>query len=297
MNMDHFAANFFAPERGVALLTRNRPKSAVVFVHGFKGDPTLTWVDFYHLIERRPEWGDVDLFFYGYESKDQILPLAQDFGRFLLTIAGRAEESLIPDLTLPSRPKSRWGEPTELLSERGGELYGSITLVGHSTGAVIIRQAVLLNYHAMKTVSSSQLASAHRLIEAASLRLFAPAHLGVLSAGRLGLARSIPGVSWFVESFLRCNPLYQNLQPGSPILVDLRRETEDVYKAERIPACKALSIFGQHEEIVFTGKYAHDEQPQIVPDKNHVSVCKPNFEYQIPLGFVVDARPIAKVAG
>lgn len=112
-----------------------------------------------------------------------------------------------------------------------------------------------------------------------------------MAAGKLGLARSVPLLGYLVESYLRFTPLYQNLAPGNPILSALQKDTEQLYKAYNADALKALNLFGEYEEIVLVGGYAHDHQLPAERGHSHTSICKPNRQYEKPLEFVISAPP------
>ena len=191
----HFPVRLQTSARSFALLSPKTPESGVIFVHGFKGNPSTTWVDFEHLVDGiekyRDSWGKCDLFFYGYASHNQIRPLAESFLEFLKYVATRNEQRLIKsDLPLPSVIENVSAIPTGLLSQRGKAKYRNLTLVGHSTGAVIIRQAILLHLKQVRTerpdfaawVADQKTPDApdfgDQLIVRAFVRLFAPAHLG-----------------------------------------------------------------------------------------------------------------------
>ncbi len=109
-----------------------------------------------------------------------------------------------------------------------------------------------------------------------------------------GAASSLPRIEKIVDAYLRCNPLYQNLRPGSPTLVDLRKETESLYEKHKIQALKALSVFGEKEDVVFIGSYCHDEQLPTEKGHTHTSICKPTRQYVKPLEFVTHASALAK---
>jgi hypothetical protein len=134
------------------------------------------------------------------------------------------------------------------------------------------------------------------LIANASLRLFAPAHLGVMAAGALGIARSLPITDRILNSRLRSNPLYQSILAGSPTLSNLRNETGRLYRQHKISALKAYSVFGENEDVVFVGSYSYDEQATIEKNQSHRSICKPSLAYNRPLEFVTNEPAIAKRA-
>lgn len=290
---DHVPIKLSRPEDAYALVA-NQAEIAVVFVHGFLGNPRSTWIDFQHLIDSEhhssPLWSKCDLFFYSYPSHDQIKPLAEDLLTFLRDVAlvfglgaGPRVFEFPSGFTLAPRIERR-------------EPYKHLVLVGHSTGAVVIRQAVLEQLRSLE--ESGQLAlwnaakdkSSSPLIVRAVLRFFAPAHRGVLGAGWMGVATSLPVLGLFSTVWLHSNPLFRCLSSGNPVLEDLKATTERLHeKYPNIQALTARSIFGSHEAVVNIGGYQHDAIDPTVPDQSHTSVCKPTFAYTKPLEFVTDA--------
>src|SRR5438067_9943047 len=70
------------------ILADSIPRTAVVFVHGFLGNPLKTWQSFQTLADANnaayPWWGDTDLFFYDYPDFNQALDFTgRDFLQFL----------------------------------------------------------------------------------------------------------------------------------------------------------------------------------------------------------------------
>src|SRR3981189_1317183 len=134
--MEHFPVRLKGSDKAFALLARRPPESAVVFVHGFGGNPATTWIDFEHLVdelqEQRVEWSLCDLFFYGYRSHNQIAPLGEDLGRFISTVAARNERLVLEiDFALPSSSEKMYGSSLRLSVGRGTEPYRNLFLVGH----------------------------------------------------------------------------------------------------------------------------------------------------------------------
>lgn len=102
--------------------------TAVIFVHGFKGNPTTTWEKFQSMIDshgaRFPEWNHADVFFFTYlDTIDSIDDSADGLRGFV-------------DTVFPSTSK-----PLATLLGFQRE-YRKLVLVGHSEGAVVIRAAV-----------------------------------------------------------------------------------------------------------------------------------------------------------
>lgn len=292
----HRPAKVLRPDRAYALLT-SEPEIAVVFVHGFLGDPRSTWVDFQHLVDNEEEklrlWNKCDLFFYTYPSHDQILPLAEDLLSFLHDVVLRKQafgEAVTP------RPYRFPSGFTLTPEARSREAYKHLILVGHSTGAVIIRQAVIEEFKSLDESGelAAWFASKDKIsisaIVTASLRFFAPAHRGVLGAGWLGIALTLPLLQLFSTIWLRSNPLYRSLTAGNPVLEDLKEATERFHaKYPETPALKAYCLFGSGDAVVNMSAYQHDKVRPTVRGQTHTTICKPTLDYTEPLEFVTDA--------
>ena len=187
---------------------------------------------------------------------------------------------------------------------RGAVQYKQLVLVGHSTGAVIVREVVLQNAKHAELEKELISSGLEIVLPRASLRLFAPAHLGVIESGNLGIAMGIPVIDRIFGLYLRSNPLYQNLHQQSATLTNLRRDTEALWaKNAEVTALKATMFFGQHEDVVEIGGYSHDEfygaaqgQKYVEPNHNHCSICKPSARFVKPLEFVAAAFARTRVA-
>ena len=294
-NFSHLPTQMPEPEGSYALLTED-PEAAAVFVHGFRGHPRKSWFDFQGLIDelqgKFPAWGKCDLFFYSYPSHDQIKPLAENFLAFLIRLfpqygtRGDFFGLRLPwqDFTLPSGRRII----TRPIDTR--QAYKRLILVGHSTGALIIREAVLQTLRPLIASLDKTTWEKYLFILNAFLRFFAPAHRGAMCAGPLGGVLHLPVSEWVLAFWLYSNPLFRNLQPGSPVLEDIRRETEELQKTfPDIPALRASSLFGAKDVIVYMGKYKNDVDCPTEPWRTHTSVCKPRRDYIKPLEFVIDA--------
>jgi hypothetical protein len=288
----HFPAVISGPKGSYGLLT-DEAEHAVVFVHGFLGDPRGTWHDFHSLIDRPqdryPLWQKCDLFFYKYHSRSQIPSLAEEFRSFLhgLFVQDKSASDRIramPFLVKPPALPSGRGFRTRPETIKG---YKDLVLVGHSTGAVIIREAILQE---LRPLVGSMPTPVEGYFLNALLRFFAPAHRGAICSGPLGVFLDAPISEILLGMWLHSIPLFQNLQAGSPALEDLRRETEELQ--DRFPDILALiaaSLFGADDAIVTIGKYKRDIPSVIEPHQTHISVCKPSLTYVRPLEFVIDA--------
>jgi triacylglycerol esterase/lipase EstA (alpha/beta hydrolase family) len=276
-----------------ALLSKLPPKTAVVFVHGFWGKPRSTWVDFPNYIEQKPQWNECDLYFYGYRSNKQVRSLADDFLPFLRSVAdGNVPLAMNSDY-LPSGDLSLVVARLNFLRKRGFPGYAKLVLVGHSAGAVIIRETLLLIINeinaAQKKEKTKKVDARDQKILESRVRFFAPAHKGFQGAGILGIAQRLPVIEIIPVLCLAWNPLYQNLSRGT-VLKDIEEETERLWNADKFPALNTLSLFGRDEEIVQIGRYqGYEDMEKTEPQQAHQSISKPRRGFTLPLEFVTDA--------
>jgi hypothetical protein len=287
---------------GTYALLADEPEIAVVFVHGMFGNGHSTWLNFQGLIDETEHadswWAKCDLYFYQYESYPQIIPQAQNFRNFLHSVIDSTVLPQLIRLSLWLGGRFGYDAGTNYQIER--RQYKRLVLVGHSTGAVIIREAILQELRVLVKQRISQDEKVRRaqvylnrspLILGASLRFFAPAHLGAICSGPLGVASNAPVIERLTAMYLRSRPLFHNIQPDSPILRSIQRETEKMYrKFPTLSGLTANSVFGTDDSIVNIGKYDHDPEVKTEYRQSHTSVCKPGPKYKMPLEFVPDAN-------
>lgn len=252
--------------------------TAVIFVHGFLGDAEGTWLNFQEMIDscqhRCPAWARCDAYFFSYRSfYDSISKSAEDLIDFLKMIYPKAPQSLCAGSSLKSEILR--SALTMRLPQRR---YKGLILVGHSEGALVIRRAVCVLYK-----RSSGRDRALR----AKLALFAPAHLGFAPSGWLGACLAIGRVAAVVMPFLKASPPFVDMT--SRVLIDQIRSDTSAFlsTSPRLRALRAPVLFGDRERVVVSGEYTGDFPEPLEPGKDHVSVCKPKFDYQRPLNFVL----------
>lgn len=131
----------------------------------------------------------------------------------------------------------------------------------------------------------------------ADLCLFAPAHFGYSPSGLLGVLARLPLLSTFFEPILAYSTAYNDLQAGSPVLLNLQRATEGLQNEfPGVPALRASVLWGQNDRLVSMGSYALDALEASENRQNHTSICKPTAEYRRPLHFVQHGK-LSRVAG
>ncbi len=258
------------------------PTRAVVFVHGWGGSPAATWYRFQELIDddSAPDvwmwWRDADLYFYGYESRRfSISEHAERFLRFL-------------DQIFPVRSSSLVQATDAMLEYCYRELY----LVGHSLGAVVLREGIL-DRAAIAAAAARPSSESTALLEG-RLRLFAPAMHGARPNGWLGLAyhllREIREVKPWLEAAVESQTIVRQLHSESDKLKRLRDETEKLAGTTSHPALVADVVYGEKEHIVERDKFRLDKIDLPVLGRDHRSICKPDEKYRDPLHFVMRGK-------
>jgi hypothetical protein len=222
------------------------PTTAFVFVHGFGGNALTTWAHIQELVDT-PTYAKTfeaaDLFFYDYESTRHRVPFASDALNSFLT---------------------------QILEDRSAP-YSALYTVGHSLGAVVIRQLML---ELVRGAAHSPYAP---LLVAASPLLFAPAHFGFRHAlAALLIVESIPVLSQLTAIWLLTRgEVYGDVQEGSVVLSELKEQTADFWTTQPVPALQAQLVWGKEEQIVHVLDYKHDVRVALRPGHDHFSVCKP----------------------
>ncbi len=191
-----------------ALLSRhNHTRTAVVFVHGFLGHAIDTWASFQTQIDQVNEglswWATSDLYFFQYPStEDSISMTASSLLAFLQDYLPTPGISLCQqDARLGGDFAASLPEPVAL---RTISDYQELVLVGHSQGAVVLRQAILFALEVSTSRPGETVHSPfHEFLLNARLCLFSPAHMGAQISGIAGLVTEIPLVRRPFEAILR----------------------------------------------------------------------------------------------
>ena len=282
------------PEYGYAMIRHDMPaKRAIIFVHGFNGDPVSTWLRFQELVDElatdHPSFQLSDLFFYKYASFSTDIPAQSDrLLQFIRTVFP------VPKPALIAHAAATHSETSDAHSSATrASRYENLALVGHSMGSVLIREVVvtLLSKYGFDQLDETRLTADERAIGSADVFLFAPSHLGFSPTGAAGFfyefIQNTPMLNTFCKPALKSLPIHKDLESQSAFLKELRRRTELVARAfPWATALRPISAFGDDEHIVEIQRYDCDPASVIVPGQNHQSVCKPTKDYQFPLRFV-----------
>jgi pimeloyl-ACP methyl ester carboxylesterase len=251
------------PDRDVQALFAIRPqRKALLFIHGFSGDPIKTWSDFHVLLPAAERCEGYDLFFYGYDGlRAEMNASAGIFRGFLDRLF--LHSATLVNSNLPAAAKRE-----EDFS------YEHVVIIAHSLGAVITRRALLDATRQQRPWLSKT-----------KLVLFAPAHMGAsIAALALEAASSFRFLHLF-STFARFeSPLINQLTPGSTTLNALLAETKQACMGGANPHLLAHTVvIAEYDRIVMNDSFGDDPPPITIPDTEHINVCKPRFDFRRPL--------------
>ena len=251
-------------------------KTAVVFVHGWRGDAVRTWDDFPGFIRSLPEMDSADAIFLEYPTvADSVSTAGANFRLFLMDLMRNPAKTIInPSACAEAEPRD----------ERFA--YKRIILVAHSMGAVVVRRALL-------DCEKARREEVFKEQEFAKIRLlfFAPAHTGsripLLIGSGLGLD-FLPGAV-AVGSLLK---LYfvslRDLEEGSRCLSLLAQENCEFRKAREsnnhvVEHLRATVYHAENDKVVTDYHFDADYSTHPVNKRNHKSICKPADDYRKPV--------------
>ena len=237
----------------------------IIFVHGFAGSSSGTWIKFPSLLPGHPSMNAVDLMSYGYDGKfTQANSSALAFFDFLQTF-----------LKSPAQLMNRTNSLR--VSDRVPFAYEKIVIVAHSLGAVISRLA-LLQAHQRRARGKE-----FPWLEKVELVLFAPAHLGAYSAEIVHSFLTSQG--WWLGNLishgaLSKSPLIIDLVSTSKVITDLEKDTKTALASTGTHGLGHLAakrvVWALYDKVVKNGQFCDDEPADAPPlNANHVEVCKP----------------------
>ena len=241
-----------------AYWSRQPAGKALVFVHGFRGDVEDTWGDFPNLLMEDERAAGLDIIMYGYDA-----------------VNTRARFSALELYAFLDR---LFVDPLSVYRRRAGPLartesfrFHRITVVAHSFGAVVSRQALLEAW-----IGREPWLPLTRLV------LFAPADMGADIAKLKDIWPPLRKAADLSASFFART--LSDLEPGSDALSELR---DGVRLALTQPGGEHLRarlvILGKDDMIVSPNRFLFDAPAQVVRGKDHRAICKPTRDFLLPV--------------
>jgi pimeloyl-ACP methyl ester carboxylesterase len=248
-----------ADSRTWVIVSKRAVETAVIFVHGFRGDALATWEGFEELAVQSSAFRNTDLYFFGYDGLLSNTLASSSFLYDLLDGLGNNPAQMLG--TLAQGP----------LVEHRKLGYKKIILIAHSLGAVVCRWTLLR--------SIDQQSPWRDRIQT---MYFAPAHCGSDLARLTGEASS--GFAWLKGLVAGINaslPLLRELDYQSPIMRDLERRTLALAAANPILKPSKI-VIAEREIVVNNWIFGQDPFPRALRGTDHITVCKPTRDLPEP---------------
>jgi len=235
----------------------------LLFVHGFNGHATGTWIDFPGQMMIHPKVAGCDMVFYGYRSGHRADTSARtllEFMEALVDPSGRLANSSLLNRGFAER-------------KNGQKEIKRLTIVAHSLGACVSRRALIL--HALNNRKTWPVP--------VQMILFAPAHKGAkLLPLVIESLLSIPYGGLGAAGLRFLVPVFKDLVEGCDFLRDLHTETlEAIEKRHTHLRAEAVYAAG-HDLVVEDCTFARDPSAKDIRGTTHTSVCKPNLVVSRP---------------
>ena len=270
MTQSHYALRNFTDgdpnfRDAQALLATRADGRAIVFIHGYGGDPLRTWSQFDQLLPLSSCGAAADIVFFGYDGlRADMVASSAIFRSFLQRLFQDGYKIVNHCLPAPAARPQNFE-------------YKQLTIVAHSLGAVTARRALL---DATKCNAP--------WVGNVNLVLYAPAHMGArVTDLALEVAGSMSFLRFFGAGARFQSPLIDQLKSGSKHLTDLLKETHFYTKQGRNKHLLAkLVVIAEYEKIVDNSAFANDPAPVTIRDTTHTSICKPSRSFRQPLELI-----------
>lgn len=246
-----------------AFLLKTKPKTLVVYIHGFTGSSYKTWGDFPELIKNQNDFKFADIVFYGYKSlREKADYTALQFYEFLTEVC-------------ENNPKIFSDFSRENIEQ--DFRYHNVLIVAHSLGAIIARRALV---NAKRNNKS--------WLENCKMILFAPAHRG---AKHLRLFENIGIVGRILLSGSACIiPALKDLGANSKSLKDLITTSQKYIDEGEGNFTIAQKVLWAHKDNVVDNKiFCNDPKAVEIKKESHTTICKPRANFLASYEIVINA--------
>lgn len=250
------------------LPSQSTTDTLVIFVHGFRGTATGTWLSFPDFADSKLGSPAPDLLFYGYDSSPQRMQ--------------HMANSLRSDVTRLWNDFTTLGQSAaNALGQRGHQSWEKVLFVAHSLGTVVCRRAII------DALLANQAAQKYTWPSNTKLCLFAPAHSGsdVLRLASETLKKAPVDIAALVQMGYPC---VKDLQPNSAALSALQRDYLSLGPSEKLIATADQVIFAGLDRVVEPDRFPGDPVEEQIDNKGHSDVCKPHRKFDAPAVYVGD---------
>jgi pimeloyl-ACP methyl ester carboxylesterase len=263
MQTHHLPVQIPFGEGSEALWSLTPTGNAILFVHGFGGSATTTWIQFPTLLQQVAACRGYDFLFFGYDGLTiRARPSADLLVRFLDALFDDPVD--VVKQSLPSANRTKKFK------------YKKILVVGHSLGAVVSRLAVV-DAHRKK----------RRWVPKIELMFFAPAHGGAsilpLASLMMGALRLAP-----IEALARFKyQVLHDLERKSQTLTQLEAQTSTAIKRGARNLIARRIVYAGNDKIVDPVDFCDDPAAEFIHRVTHTGVCKPRVDFNDPLHHVL----------
>ena len=240
--------------------SRKDPDRLFIFIHGFKGDALKTWNNFPQYIGINKEFSSADIIFYGYDSLfTQVANSGLSFCEFIESFT-KSNWELIPDSFAKSRKKEI--------------RYNDITIISHSLGALVCRQALIEGKMRQ-----------YIWYEKTRMVLYAPAHHGNRLQSKLKAAFAKFGMiaDCILAGMETRIVTLDDLDPKSIIIAQQKDAVNEACRKDDRSLCARAVFWCPTDLVVLNAPYGQDPPAMHIDQCNHLSICKPSSNNLEPL--------------
>jgi pimeloyl-ACP methyl ester carboxylesterase len=209
-----------------------------------------------------------DLYFFDYPAQNELVKAsASDLAGFLHLLFPMPDMSLFfQDQSARADIRNPWHP------------YRTLLLVGHSLGALVIRECVENQFRLPGGQPPAW-------VSACKLCLLGGAHIGFRPRGWTGFISEV--APQMLLSIPRLWRAFHDLQTTSQVIVELRKRTEALAAARPELRCfRAHLLYGTKECLVEPGEFDCDYTMSWVENVGHIQICKPDKAFPDPINFV-----------
>lgn len=262
-NPNHTEALELIPDQGhIAYLSTQKTERIIIFIHGFSGSASTTWLNFPGILCNDALFDATDLIFYDYQSlKYSASDHAGDFYDFL-------KDHILTD--------SSTAYLVRAIRRRGLTIrdYKQIIFVAHSLGAIVLREAML-------TANDQQM----QWLDKTKMILFAPAHLGAHIKPLLFELMDLTLLTKLIGAYVRFQvPVLHDLEEDSIIINKIFSESKQLQEKGLGNFTKAAKVIhAKGDKVVNNNRFLQDKPAFRIEKTSHKKVCKPIDWYMHPV--------------